>query len=90
VAFPEKVGFVVEFVRGQNEAENARFGEVGRRETKVVKTVRLSSFEKRIDLRLCADRATRKNKDQRRAQRLKRGKNWVLPRKKVRNDALTT
>jgi hypothetical protein len=49
VAFPEKVGFVFEFVRGQNGAEFDRFCVVGRRETNVVKTVRLSLFEKWID-----------------------------------------
>jgi hypothetical protein len=49
VAFSGKVGFVREFGRGQNEAKNARFCVVGRRETKAVKTVRLSLFEKRID-----------------------------------------
>jgi hypothetical protein len=32
--FPEKSGFVVEFVRGQNQAECASFGAMDRRETK--------------------------------------------------------
>ena len=49
MAFPEKVGFVSEFVRGQNRAENARFGVVGRRETKVERVLRLVIFEKWID-----------------------------------------
>ena len=56
MAFPEKVGFVFEFVRAQNQAENARFCVVGRRETKAVKTVRLSLFEKWIDSSETADR----------------------------------
>jgi hypothetical protein len=33
-AFPEKSGFVVEFVRGQNQAESASFCAPERRETK--------------------------------------------------------
>jgi hypothetical protein len=46
--FPEKSGFVVEFVRGQNQVEFASFCAPERRETRNGPDERLLRFEKRI------------------------------------------